>query len=396
MNILDLRKRRLLLIAGVVGLLMAAGVVWPGGWLPGQIMPAVADFRGEFIVISGIAYDSPDGPQAEVHYIRRLTQISPQVVLHEEQKAESIINHQLSSPYGVVITVEDRRGRILQSRPIIRWDTGHHFSGSIGFFEVLPFPKEATSVKIRAPGITASLQTPGAKTGINLNDGGVVLQDYSMSPNIPVVEQVTVVGNPSSDGKLKVQWRAKDADRDELVYDVLYGYNEGNYWKPLALGQTTSSFVLENTADLPGTDSAVFRVLASDGLNTGQADSDSFKVSNKPPRAIIHSPADGAVLVQGRTAILMGSGNDREDGPMTGESLKWRSSRDGDLGVGKELGIRTLSSGTHIISMVTEDNGGLRAEAKVKIEISQRNSIPQSPKPGDITLPLTVEPERIR
>ena len=53
-------------------------------------------------------------------------------------------------------------------------------------------------------------------------------------------------------------------------------------------------------AALPGTDQSYIRVLATDGLNTGQGDSRApIRVADKPPQVSITHPADGATWQPG-------------------------------------------------------------------------------------------------
>ena len=66
--------------------------------------------------------------------------------------------------------------------------------------------------------------------------------------------------------------------------------------------------------------------VASDGLLTGQADSDGpVRVASKPAQAEIDGPAHVKLFRQGQIIMLAGYAYDAEDGPLADESLAWRA-----------------------------------------------------------------------
>jgi Tol biopolymer transport system component len=80
--------------------------------------------------------------------------------------------------------------------------------------------------------------------------------------------------------------------------------------------------------------------------------------SNQPPIATITSPPDGATFTQGEPITFQGQATDPEDGPLTGASLVWTSSIDGQIGTGESFTRSDLSVGTHTITLTATDSQG--------------------------------------
>lgn len=91
--------------------------------------------------------------------------------------------------------------------------------------------------------------------------------------------------------------------------------------------------------------------------------------SNDPPAASIASPADGDTIGEGAPLPLRGSATDPQEGPLSGGSLVWSSSLDGELGAGEEMTRDDLSVGTHSIRLVASDPQGLADTASVTVTV---------------------------
>jgi PKD repeat protein len=76
---------------------------------------------------------------------------------------------------------------------------------------------------------------------------------------------------------------------------------------------------------------------------------------NQAPTASITSPAAGASFAQGAPVGFAGTGNDPEQGPLTGAALVWTSSRDGQIGTGASFSRSDLSVGSHTITLTARD-----------------------------------------
>ncbi len=80
-------------------------------------------------------------------------------------------------------------------------------------------------------------------------------------------------------------------------------------------------------------------------------------VINYAPTAVITLPANNAAFNSGSTITFEGSASDHEDGVLSGNSLVWTSSIDGNIGTGNTFS-RTLSQGTHTITLTATDSKG--------------------------------------
>jgi len=107
---------------------------------------------------------------------------------------------------------------------------------------------------------------------ILLKHGNVVLETIVVSTNKPQVTVTFPNGGESLSGEQTIAWTATDADGDTLTYDVLYSADGGENWSAIAVGLSQNSYVWD-TDGVPGTTQGLIRVLATDGVNTGQDDS---------------------------------------------------------------------------------------------------------------------------
>jgi hypothetical protein len=101
-------------------------------------------------------------------------------------------------------------------------------------------------------------------------------------------------------------------------------------------------------------------------------------VNNQSPTTTITSPVNGATFAPGATITFTGSGTDHEDGTLTGASLVWTSSRDGQIGTGTSFTRNDLSLGVHNISLTATDRGGANGGAGVRITVAAVTPV----KPG--------------
>ena len=89
---------------------------------------------------------------------------------------------------------------------------------------------------------------------------------------------------------------------------------------------------------------------------------------NTPPSAYISQPEDGATYGENTSIQFSGYGTDYEDGELPGESLSWKSSIDGELFTGAQSS-RTLSPGTHTITLMARDSKGATGIAQVSVTV---------------------------
>jgi hypothetical protein len=104
---------------------------------------------------------------------------------------------------------------------------------------------------------------------------------------------------------------------------------------------------------------------------------------NQSPSATISTPGDGMSFSQGEQIDFTGSATDPEDGTLTGGSLVWESSLDGQIGTGSSVGRDDLATGTHTIRLIATDSQGAADTATISLTV---NSAPPPNQPPDATI----------
>ncbi|MEE4357604.1 MAG: hypothetical protein V2I97_14155 [Desulfococcaceae bacterium] len=94
-------------------------------------------------------------------------------------------------------------------------------------------------------------------------------------------------------------------------------------------------------------------------------------VGNAEPTAQILLPEkDGTVKFEvGEYIVFQGAGEDPEDESLSGESLVWTSTRNGQIGTGTSFAIRTLSAGVHVITLTATDREGGAGQDSITIYV---------------------------
>jgi hypothetical protein len=260
-----------------------------------------------------------------------------------------------NSPFNIVLF--DGSGRTLARYPFEPKEASDIYDGeekSALLSEVVPF-------------------IPGTKRIVILKDG-VELASRAVSDNAPRIKLVSPSGAMTLTGKeATVRWWATDADGDRLTYALLYSADAGRTWQTVDAGIEESYYTV-NLDELPGGDQALFRVIATDGVNTGQDDTDGvFRAPSKAPNARIISPGPNSSFSTAHTLVLVGEAFDCEDGQLDCAALQWRSDRQGALGSGRSIAVTGLQPGPHRITLEARDKSGALSVASVQIQIRKAN-----------------------
>lgn len=96
-------------------------------------------------------------------------------------------------------------------------------------------------------------------------------------------------------------------------------------------------------------------------------------LNNTLPTATITSPSDGSIHIEGASIAFSGSGDDAEDGGLTGSSLVWTSDIDGQIGTGTSFTKKNLSTATHTITLTATDSQGATGQASISITVGEDN-----------------------
>lgn len=109
------------------------------------------------------------------------------------------------------------------------------------------------------------------------------------------------------------------------------------------------------------------------GSDTAQVSLDI--VDNQPPTATIAAPLDGAQYLGGTEIEFSVTATDPEDGSLSGGSVSWSSSLDGDLGTGSPLMTTGLSVGSHTVTVTVADSRGLQGTDEITVTVGA-NGVP--------------------
>jgi hypothetical protein len=210
-------------------------------------------------------------------------------------------------------------------------------------------------------------------TKVQLYEGDKLLAERTASSNAPVVQMVSPAGGETWSGTQTISWHVSDADNDPLTYTVEYSSDYGSNWQALDTGLTSTSLEV-NFDEVAGSQDALVRVSASDGMNTTAAVSAAFQVPDKGPQISIDAPADGATYLQGVPFMVSASAFDWEDGPLSDPaSFTWSSNRDGNLGNGSWIVLSSLKPGKHTLTVTVSDSQGNQATALLHVNIQSLN-----------------------
>jgi hypothetical protein len=207
--------------------------------------------------------------------------------------------------------------------------------------------------------------------------GEQVFDVRAVSANAPVV----TITNPSAPAEWPagtvqtLAWEGSDADGDALRYTVLFSADGGGEWQVMATELSESSLPIDVDA-MAGTTDGRFRVIATDGVNTGAAESASVTIPNKTPVAQISEPVSGATFIPGQLVVLYGNAIDLEEGTLPEDALSWSSDRQGELGTGVSLPVNNLEPGEHVITLTVADSEGATASATTTLFVGYRTHLP--------------------
>jgi hypothetical protein len=150
-------------------------------------------------------------------------------------------------------------------------DAGGSLLGSTGFDATpageLPDAGVAEGFAVRAPVVDGMAR-------LVLKRGSTVLVDRAVTANTPTVEVAQPpAGSYTVGGTIPLTWTATDADGDGLTYTVLVSDDAGATWTPIATDLTEPALDVHASRHVQSS-TVRFRVLATDGVNTGSDETD--------------------------------------------------------------------------------------------------------------------------
>ncbi|HWP93164.1 MAG TPA: Ig-like domain-containing protein [Thermodesulfobacteriota bacterium] len=300
--------------------------------------------NAEILVVGGVI--APATNVATFDYGYRLSQDMVSAETLEEVQPDQDTTSDPETTYGLELL--DTSGAVLSSLPFEPIKDTATENAEQGFFLTVPFDSRTARVRITR--------------------NGKELGGLTVSANAPQVRLLQPIGGEVITDRLTIRWEASDQDNDPLFYTVQYSPDSGASWQTLVTQTPETTLTLDDTLSLPGSDQALIQVIASDGVNTGSATSDSFTVQSHAPVVHIDTPSNQAIFAFNSQVIFTGGARDAEDGPLGDESLKWLLNGQ-VLGIGEEIALDELAPGDYDIMLEAEDSDNNKAVASVTITI---------------------------
>ena len=310
---------------------------------PSDVAPADVQggggYVGDYLIVAGEI--NPATPTASFSFIRRVTNVTDLPVVSRSEYSLRL----LDATNGVL----DTELILAQSDQI---------TGRRNFGHVIAFAPHTARVQVIR------------------NSDGKVLVTQAVSANSPVVSNVALPGAPNPvTGVVTLTWNASDADGDPLTFDVAYSRDNGVTFQPVTinLSQTNANI---DTAKLGGSGTAIIRVTASDGVNSGFANSAPFVMANRPPQPFILTPENNLHVHYGQLVSFSGMALDAQDGSVTGGGLVWKDGKANVLGTGTQVSLDNLPVGTNQITLFATNSVGLTASASVTVIVDDDLNLP--------------------
>ena len=192
-----------------------------------------------------------------------------------------------------------------------------------------------------------------------------VIANRYVSSNPPTINNVALQGAPNPvSGFVTLGWNASDPDGDALTFDIFYSRDGGVSFQPLKFGISSTSTSI-NTNTLGG--SGLFRIIATDGVQSTQANSPTYTMVNKPPIPRIYSPGNGTQISWGQLLTFSGDADDLQDGTVADSGLVWSDQLGNVLGIGAIFSKTDLRVGTNIITLTATNSAGLSASTSIAV-----------------------------
>lgn len=299
-----------------------------------------AQVSGDFLSIAGTIITGADSTL--IVRLRHLTSVAS-------------VPARVPGPYS--IRLFNAANTQLADYPFTPTSDGHDNEiGALGFSQVVDFVAGARQVQI-----------------VRIADGKV-LASAAISANPPVIGNVALQGAPNPvAGMVTLGWTASDSDGDPLTFDILYSRDGGASFQPVRTHVTGNSASIDSSHF--GGGQGILRVIASDGVNSAQADSAPFTVAPKPPVPMILLPGDGTQIQYGQLVNFSGAAMDLQDGGVSGSNLVW-TTKDGVLGTGELISSDNLPVGTNVITLTATNSEQLSASTTVTVIVGDDLNLP--------------------
>ena len=261
-----------------------------------------------------------------------------------------------------IYTIEIKLGALTIATT--RFDVPHVFQQQLTDLEALGENPGSMAV------VPVPLDRPFTTIIVKQDDVEIARLDSSASP--PIIDAVSVTTGASS---ALIDWDAVDPDGDALFTTILFR-RDGGPWVPIAIDLEASEYTA-SYADLGSAAAGEFRVIVSDGTQSTSLESDAVAIPDAPPVVTVTGPDSGITVEYGTALSLRSIAYDTEDGTLDGVSIRWASSIDGDLGVGRNVLVPAtqLTPGLHRIEVIAQDTSGNVATDMLDVQVRSFNEV---------------------
>ena len=311
-----------------------------------DIDPAIAALNdaATLLLVTGIVdLDNDDGQLVRVA-IEERENVFDHVVGDAEITLKLLATTPLSTDFR--LEIRDANDQVLVEQALAPDVSFHEGIPGFSFNNALPLPDDAT------------------KVALMLNDQ--LIDERSLLGEGPTVA-LLAPGDGSIDPGDSVQWIGNDPDGDPLLFTLKYSPDGGQTWQVLALDTTETEFDFQFLRELAGSERALLRVVASDGVRNARATSDLLVLADSPPELIVTNPAPDSTFTLEEAVLLSGFGQDPEDGFLP--DVVWTSNLDGDLGTG-DIGLTGLRPGLHTVTAKVKDSAGNVATTELQFTVA--------------------------
>ncbi len=195
------------------------------------------------------------------------------------------------------------------------------------------------------------------------------------APQVTITSPVNNVNWPAHTTQ-PLTWTGISLDNLPLTYSIFYSNDGGKGWVLLASGLTARNYAVMVDAMAGGSD-VRFRVVASDGVNTGFDETPAnITIPFHAPDVTIISPASQAIFNPGDLVVLHGGATTMEEGTLPDAVLAWTDNVQGGLGIGPNVAINTLKPGKHTITLTATNQYGVSNSASVTIFVDYMGFLP--------------------
>jgi PKD repeat protein len=249
-----------------------------------------------------------------------------------------------------------------------------HVAGVAGLY--LQANPAATASQVVSALVTNATQglitNPGSGSPNRLLYMGFIGSPPPPPPPPPPGNQAPVARFTVSCPALQCTFNASTSTDDVGIVSYAWSWGDGKNDLPRPNATTMKTYAA------PGTYSVRLTVTDGGGLTGSLTTPVTVPTpsGNQAPVAAISAPAAGASFGQGASVGFAGSGNDPEQGALTGGALVWTSSRDGQIGTGTSFSRSNLSVGTHTITLTARDAQNATGTATRSITITSGNQPP--------------------